>query len=55
MKQHASNYLPDRPSERMVIVAPSPHEGVARALRSAYRGGTDRLPPEMVELLGKLN
>ena len=55
MKQHVPNCQPDRPSERMVIVAPSPHEGVGRALRSAYRGGTERLPPEMVELLDKLN
>lgn len=55
MKQQVPNCHPDRASERMVIIAPSPHEGVGRALRSAYRGGTDRLPAEMVDLLAKLN
>lgn len=55
MKQQLPNSQEDRPLDRVVIVSPSPHDGVGRALRSAYRGGTDRLPPEMVDLINKLN
>ena len=55
MKQHAPSYQPDRAAEPMVIVSPSPHEGLGRALRSAYRDGTRHLPAEMIALIEKLN
>lgn len=37
------------------ISRPVPHEGVGRALRSAYHQPENKLPPELNDLLGKLN
>ncbi|WP_184473658.1 hypothetical protein [Rhizorhapis suberifaciens] len=37
------------------VSRPVPHEGVGRALRSAYHQPENNLPPELGDLLGKLN
>ena len=43
--------------ERMVVTvaAPPAYEGVGRALRAAFRGKIDRLPPELEQCLARLH
>jgi len=55
MKHQYPNPVQMRASEQVMVLAPTRHEGVGRALRSAYRGGIDRLPPEFQALLAQLD
>jgi len=55
MKHHHPNPGQNRASEQVMVLAPTRGEGVGRALRSAYRGGMDRLPPELQALLARLD
>ena len=43
-------------SRRVVTIgAPSPSEGLSRALRATYAARIDSLPDDMMQLLGKLD
>lgn len=45
----------DREERTVVTVtAPPAYEGVGRALRAAFRGKIDRLPPELEQCLSRL-
>lgn len=55
MKHYPPERTQDRSSEAVLVLAPTRHEGIGRALRSAYRGGADRLPPDIQDLLDQLN
>lgn len=37
------------------VYRPTAHEGLGRALRNAFRQPENHLPPELVDLIGKLN
>ncbi|HKX22372.1 MAG TPA: hypothetical protein VJM81_03760 [Rhizorhapis sp.] len=39
----------------LTVHRPAAHDGVGRALRSAFRQPENGLPSELIELLGKLN
>ena len=44
----------ERTSTLITVASPSGHEGIGRALRTAFRGKVDRLPPDIEECLARL-
>ena len=44
----------ERASTLITVTTPAGHEGVGRALRAAFRGNVERLPPDLEECLARL-
>ena len=55
MKHCSPERTERRLSEPMLIVAPQRHEGVGRALRAAFRDGTEPLPSDLKALIARLD